>query len=234
MRCGLRPYVQPINSEGNLPEVIGENFKEYLESVRSQLIVVQPKGKRFHLPVEPGKSVSYEEVQTYVTNRELSQTRKEGAGKKRQANQKNNSSNKLKKMKKKQVNETHSEEEEFVIQEENADELENPIENSLLVINSASHEQLKKNDYVIVQFEGSYFPGQISGFDVIDGEIKYLVNAMSINGKNWRWPENKDEIYYDEKDVKKIDPLYVVPVTTRGAFKIEDNFLNENWCNLSL
>lgn len=78
----LRPYVQPINSEENLPEVIGENFKEYLESVRSQLIVPTKKGNRFHLPVEPGKSVSYEEVHTYVENREKS---KKDSSKKRQA-----------------------------------------------------------------------------------------------------------------------------------------------------
>lgn len=91
----LRPYVQTINTEGNLSEVIGENFKDYLESVRSQLIVAPTKGKRFHLPVQPGKSVSFEEIQTYVQNRELDQAKKEA--KKRQAKPKKYSVNKCKK-----------------------------------------------------------------------------------------------------------------------------------------
>lgn len=102
------------------------------------------------------------------------------------------------------------------------------------VINGPDHEQFKIDDYVIVQYEGSFFPGQISGFDVtIDNEVKVLVNAMTLNGKHWRWPENdrKDEIFYDEKDVvKKIDPQSVIPVTTRGDYKINDDFLNEKWC----
>lgn len=95
-------------------------------------------------------------------------------------------------------------------------------------------EQLKKNDHVIVQYEVSYFPGQISGFDIINGEIKVLVSAMTISEKNWRWPENgkKDEIYYNEKDViKKINPQCVIPVNSRGDFKIDDCFLNVKWCN---
>ncbi|KAG8247154.1 hypothetical protein J6590_066857 [Homalodisca vitripennis] len=54
---------------------------------------------------------------------------------------------------------------------------------------------------------------------------------MSKNGKYWRWPEEdtgrKDEIFYLEQDlIKKIDPSAVLPVTTRGDYRIEDEFLN--------
>lgn len=216
----LRPFVQTINTEGNLPEVIGENFRDYLESVRSQLVVAPTKGRRFHLPVQPGKSVSFEEVQMYVQNRELDQAKKEA--KKNQAKPKKFSVNKCKRIKKKEESETS--EEKFFVEDTELEDV--PSENSL--------EQLKENDHIIVQYEGSYYPGQISGFDIINGDIKVLVSAKTINGKNWRWPENgkKDEIYYDEKDViKKINPPCVVPVNTRVDFKIDDDTSNEKWCN---
>lgn len=53
---------------------------------------------------------------------------------------------------------------------------------------------------------------------------------MCLNGKNWRWPQKTDEIFYNECDViKKIDSSVIVPVNTRGDFKINDDFLTSKW-----
>ncbi|KAG8273788.1 hypothetical protein J6590_014427 [Homalodisca vitripennis] len=80
MHCG---NTDPKGKEENLPEVIGENFKQYLEDMKAHLLILNKRGKQFQLPVEPGKSVSYEEVQMYVENREKAEEK----AKKRKSNQ---------------------------------------------------------------------------------------------------------------------------------------------------
>ncbi|KAG8265883.1 hypothetical protein J6590_084019 [Homalodisca vitripennis] len=80
----LKRFTDPKGKEENLPEVIGENFKQYLEDMKAHLLIPSKRWKLFQLPVEPGKSVSYEEVQMYVENREKAEEEK---GKKRKSNQ---------------------------------------------------------------------------------------------------------------------------------------------------
>ncbi|KAG8329132.1 hypothetical protein J6590_094102 [Homalodisca vitripennis] len=80
----LKPCTDPKGKEENLPKVIGENFKQYLEDMKARLLIPSKRGKRFQLPVESGKSVSYEEVQMYVENREKAEEEK---AKKRKSNQ---------------------------------------------------------------------------------------------------------------------------------------------------
>lgn len=54
----LKPSTDPKSKEENLPEVIGENFKQYLEDMKAHLLIPSKRGKRLQLRVEPGKSVS--------------------------------------------------------------------------------------------------------------------------------------------------------------------------------
>lgn len=46
------------------------------------------------------------------------------------------------------------------------------------------------NNFVIVKYEDQFFPGIITNRK----KNKVLVNAIESCGKDWRWPERKDEI----------------------------------------
>ena len=68
-------------------------------------------------------------------------------------------------------------------------------------------------DWVLVNYDGADFPGEITnivGFD-------YEVNVMHKYGAFWKWPLTEDRIFYDRKNVvKKLEPLEVAG--TRGQF----------------
>lgn len=71
-------------------------------------------------------------------------------------------------------------------------------------------------DFVIVYYEGEYFPGQIQDKRENDDKTanEYLVSVMTMSGPNgWRWPETKDKIWYVEGQVlERISP----PSTTNS------------------
>ncbi|KAL3286138.1 hypothetical protein HHI36_000650 [Cryptolaemus montrouzieri] len=73
-------------------------------------------------------------------------------------------------------------------------------------------------DYVIVCYDESYFPGQVAS--IVGGDS--LVNAMTPSCKTgWRWPDCKDEIWYDNVDVVKIINTPKA-VNARGVFDVEE------------
>ncbi|PSN55107.1 hypothetical protein C0J52_01876 [Blattella germanica] len=51
--------------------------------------------------------------------------------------------------------------------------------------------------HVIVTYEGKYYPGIITGIS----KKGTLINVMEQMGKHWRWPAEKDEILYGNKEV---------------------------------
>ncbi|CAH1986686.1 unnamed protein product [Acanthoscelides obtectus] len=51
--------------------------------------------------------------------------------------------------------------------------------------------------YVVVQFEQSYFPGQISNVS----RVRATVNVMERAGKQWKWPLKTDEIFYRNDEI---------------------------------
>ncbi|KAL3283121.1 hypothetical protein HHI36_006277 [Cryptolaemus montrouzieri] len=76
----------------------------------------------------------------------------------------------------------------------------------------------KIGDYVIVCYDESYFPGQVAL--IVGGD--YLVNAMTLSGETgWRWPDCKDEIWYDNVDVVKIINTSK-SVNARRVFAVEE------------
>lgn len=75
------------------------------------------------------------------------------------------------------------------------------------------------NDYVVVNYEGDKYPGQI--VSTRDGQ--YFIRCMSKAGQNWKWPDKDDEIWYDKSAIhKKILPASIVPVSNRGVYQIND------------
>ncbi|KAG8250834.1 hypothetical protein J6590_093786 [Homalodisca vitripennis] len=243
------------------------------------------------MPVVPGKSVSLQEVQKYVKEREKSKRKKDVSDENLHTNKQETGAEKLaagkrKKTLKKEVekmktkNKKEDEETETLnndigltinnVEIDEAIDLQIEAGNNFdlsfneliseadLVLGDTMIEEKKSDkrptgsdskknsdtnanivvqefridDYVIVHYEGSYFPGTITGFKDSEpgSNIKIKVNAMPLNGKNWRWPAQKDEIFYGEEDViRKIDHSLVLPVNSRGDFKIIDAFLNDKW-----
>lgn len=69
---------------------------------------------------------------------------------------------------------------------------------------------------MVVKYDNSYFPGNVTKIE--NGEFK--VDVMMKDGKFWKWPEIKDEIYYTkDKLVRKVNPQSVV--NSRGYFKFD-------------
>ena len=78
---------------------------------------------------------------------------------------------------------------------------------------SSSKDDLQLMDYVIVEYEGSRFPGQINGIDFKDDKKVYKVSCMVKykGGKGWIWPETPDIEEYMTEDS---DCLIVSPIPT--------------------
>lgn len=254
----VRSVAEPQENQNQVSKVVGDQFINYIETMRAQIVAPSTRGKRFAVAVEPGKSVSFEELQVMVENRtKAAEERKmkkdnkkcsqkgelenvaTSSGKQRGRPKKKEEDNQkglTKNQGRKRVRYIESDEDEDDRDKSSSSELEYPtdLEHQPDVpgINSSltNIEEFRADDFVVVNYEGSFFPGKINGFQIIDEEVKVLISAMAINGKNWKWPDNKDEIYYHEKDiVKKLNPSVIVPVNTRGDFKINDSFLNEKW-----
>lgn len=59
---------------------------------------------------------------------------------------------------------------------------------------------LKKGVFVIVTYEGEYFPGKIENTD----RERYEISTMTLSTKNsFRWPERVDKIWYPVNDIVK-------------------------------
>ena len=77
-------------------------------------------------------------------------------------------------------------------------------------------------DFVICQYEGELFPGQVTKVYSQGARVKVLVKCAG----GWRWPKQVDEIDYLAQDiVQKIK--YPEPVNNRGTFKVKE--LKSRW-----
>lgn len=99
-----------------------------------------------------------------------------------------------------------------------SDEDNIPLSTLRRKLNPLPRMNLKPQDYVVVSYEGKYFPGKI--IDIRDKE--YFVSAMAQSGRTgWRWPDISDEIWYSEKEVvMTIKPPKMK--NSRGIFLVEE------------
>lgn len=59
--------------------------------------------------------------------------------------------------------------------------------------NISNEDLYKIGDFVIVKYEGEYFPGIINDTNIGTA----LVSVMTMSGPvNWKWPEADDELWY--------------------------------------
>lgn len=85
-------------------------------------------------------------------------------------------------------------------------------------LKNISLQLLRKNTYVIIKYEGEYFPGLIKN---IDNNI-YEISTMVISkGNTFRWPDTPDQIWYNkEAIIEKIQQPQVI--NKRGFFKVPE------------
>lgn len=77
-------------------------------------------------------------------------------------------------------------------------------------------------DFVICQYEGELFPGQVTKVHSEGARVKVLQKCAG----GWRWPVHEDEIDYLPKDIlRKI--TFPVPINNRGTFRVEE--LEKRW-----
>ena len=70
---------------------------------------------------------------------------------------------------------------------------------------SSSHLELNQGDWVEVDYDGSLYRGEIRK---IEGN-EYQVSVIPF-GKFWKWPQQKDIIFYQrDKFIQKISPIVV-------------------------
>lgn len=55
-----------------------------------------------------------------------------------------------------------------------------------------------QEDYVVVEYEGEMWPGQIASVE----EDGAYVKCMARSGLCWKWPEKEDKIFYPLSDIK--------------------------------
>jgi hypothetical protein len=78
--------------------------------------------------------------------------------------------------------------------------------------------------YVIVKYEGSYFPGIVAKV----GKASVTVNCMTKSGpKTWKWPDRLDTCEYTVDAIVKIIPTPMIQ-GTRGQFSVPE--IEKYWC----
>lgn len=89
-------------------------------------------------------------------------------------------------------------------------------------LENSEEEKFKADDFVIVFYEGEFFPGQIIQKRENDEQTgqEYQVSVMAMSGPTgWRWPEVEDKIWYTEGQVlEKITPPSVT--NSRGICSV--------------
>ena len=79
----------------------------------------------------------------------------------------------------------------------------------------------KKNDWVLVFYEGKEYPGEIVSITDAGVAGDFQVSVMHSRLGKWKWPEHEDCIMYEKKNIiRKIQPP--VPANTRGYFVFSD------------
>lgn len=82
----------------------------------------------------------------------------------------------------------------------------------------SSNPEFKTGQFVIVKYEGEYFPGKIEAIDENHYEISTMVLSM---GNSFRWPDKQDKIWYDMSSIVE-SISYLSPLNKRGFFKIKE------------
>lgn len=87
-------------------------------------------------------------------------------------------------------------------------------------------DKIELGSYVIVLYEGEYFPGIVKSIDKQGKEV----STMVLSGPNttFKWPDKDDKLWYaNDKIVDKINAP--VSINNRGSFKVVEMAKYFNW-----
>lgn len=89
--------------------------------------------------------------------------------------------------------------------------------NTKIIEDKEKTEEYSKGSYVIVQYEGQFFPGIV--IENVDKGLK--VKSMMMSGHLWKWPEKDDILIYESSDVicKIQSPTLV---SNRGFYNVPE------------
>lgn len=199
--------------------LISESFVEYLENKRKEVVGIGGnKGRKKKLNVTAGKSISAEEV-----DKAQLITSKESKEKPSSVNDKDHSQpsskNSRRKSKKKPIVGLSSESEDDT-EIQYASDTTMDLSDELFVNEPPNLTMFlpKADEYVLVEYEGETWPGQVQSVDV-DGAY---VNCMMRCGLAWKWPEKQDCIFYPiNKIISAIKPPLKLS-TKRALFRVPE------------
>lgn len=83
--------------------------------------------------------------------------------------------------------------------------------------------EAKIGNYVIIRYEGDLFPGVITSIK----ENEVCVSAMEKCGAYWKWPDRKDELFYEISEIvqQKINKPEKIS-SRREIFRIPEMDIN--------
>jgi len=74
---------------------------------------------------------------------------------------------------------------------------------------------VKVDDYVVVKYDGKFYPGIVTLTKKSGAEVSVMVPS----GTNWKWPKQVDQLFYYSHDIITVitEP---VPIGKRGVFQV--------------
>ena len=74
-------------------------------------------------------------------------------------------------------------------------------------------------DWVVVTYDGKLYPGRVTTVSEIGNKRVSVMNPAYPSG--WKWPDERDEIYYEDENIKKkIQPP--IPVNSRNKWTFNE------------
>lgn len=213
-KCGIVPCsAEPIisrmpanvqrqeNTANNSMESVNSSVLEYLSKSRYGDKEDTPNRPRKKVNIVPGKGVTEEDIARIEQERDQRQRGKKKPKRKNQEESaeseidddvENNPRPKKKKKKKGKV----------VIEEDSEDsEEEEEVHSIYDEEEEEAHFPYQVDSYVIVEYEGEVFPGQVLNVDV-DGSAE--VKTMTMRGTDWAWPAKDDQCWYEKEFIKEV------------------------------
>lgn len=195
-----------VTSEVEISGKVSESFIDYLDKKRTEATQVRKIRRKKRLNVAPGKSISASDLLDNDPNQDreiLIETAQEQP-------QPSCSFATKKSNRTLRYSSDETSVDEIVTYQESDESVWNETFSSDEQYNDKTAASQDSQDidisvgrWVVVQYEENYFPGKITS--VHSSQLK--VNVMVKNGKQWKWPEIKDEIFYQRNEiVMNIDP----------------------------
>lgn len=207
------------------PSLVSESFVEFLENKRNTVVGRAGTGRKKKLNVPAGKSITSEDLIIISATPATSQIKP--SKKKRRAMSVDSDSDDS-------VNENlielanDSDSDRTFMEELEGEDLvefkdqENQSPNCFATtLNCESIPD--ENDFVLVEYEGELWPGQIQTKEADGAYVKCLTRC----GRSWKWPEKEDIIFYPTHKIKfKIDTPKKMS-TKRALFRVPE--LEDKW-----